>query len=70
MAKTFAEMFYLEEATPWQRLVRNLHLVKFIAWNIWMWATAGRRVRAAYRKSCVSGEPFYVDFLDPARRSE
>ena len=70
MAKTFAELYYLEEATPWRRLVRNLRLLKFIAWNIWMWATIGRKVRAAYRRSCAEGNPYYVDHLDPERRSQ
>lgn len=69
MAKTFAEMFYLEEATPWQRLGRNLRLARFIVWNIWMWATAGRRVRNAYRRACATGERFYIDYLDPERRA-
>ncbi len=65
---TFSELFYLEEATRWQRFKRDLRLIKFMINMLWRWATAGRKVRIAYRRAQANGGTLWLDDLDPFRR--
>lgn len=68
MPRTFAEQFFLEEATPAQRLGRDLRLALFLARTLWGWATVGRRVRRAWREACARGEPLYLEDLFPGMK--
>jgi len=65
---TFPELFYLKESTRWQRFKRDLRLIRFIIFMLWRWATAGRRVRKAYRQAQATGGTLWLDDLDPFKR--
>ena len=60
---TFGEQFYLEEATLWQRLTRNVRLMGYILKIVWLWTVVGARVRRAHRKAQQSDEIMTIDFL-------
>ena len=66
--KTFAQLFYLTDASIGQRIARDARLIKFLFRMFWRWATLGRKVRARYRRCLETGETFWLDDLDPARR--
>ena len=61
---TFAEQFYLTDATRWQRFKRDCRLLMWIASNFYMWFKT-IKVRKAYAESQKNGEPFYVDRFTP-----
>lgn len=65
---TFPEQFYLKESTRWQRFTRDLRLIQFMISMLWRWATAGRRIRKAYRQAQATGETLWLDDLDPYKR--
>ena len=63
--KTFAEQFYLEEATFSEKLRRDLRLVKWMWQFVMSWAKAAKIRREFQRCREESGEPFYVDRFTP-----
>ncbi len=65
---TFPELFYLKESTRWQRFKRDVRLIRFMISMLWRWATAGRRVRKAYRHAQATGGTLWLDDLDPFKR--
>jgi hypothetical protein len=68
--QSFAEQFYLEDASLLQRFRRDMKLLLFLFKTGWMWATGGNKMREEFHHSQESGEPFYVDRFDPANRQE
>ena len=58
--KTFAEQFYLEEATFMQRLQRDYRLLLWLLQNILTWFKS-RKVRAEFERCRENNETFYVD---------
>ena len=66
--QSFAEQFYLEDASIWQRINRDWRLFKLLLGTTWMWATKGKKMREEYRRCRETGKPFYVDRFDPANR--
>lgn len=58
--KTFAQQFYLEEASFFERLGRDLRLVKWLLMNIVMWFKS-RKIREEFESSRHTGNTFYVD---------
>ena len=68
--QSFAEQFYLEEASYLQRLKRDIKLLFFLFKTTWMWATGGRKMREEFDHCKETGEAFYVDRFDPANRKK
>ena len=68
--QSFADQFYLEDASFFQRLKRDIKLLLFLAKTTWMWATGGKKMREEFDHSRQTGEPFYVDRFDPAKKQE
>ena len=62
--KTFAEHYYLEEATFLERLKRDVRLLIFLFMNFVMWVKT-RKVRAEFKRCRENNEPFYVDKFAP-----
>ena len=62
--RTFGEQFFLEEASLFERLGRDLRLLRFFVMTFVMWWKA-RKIRAEFRRCRATGEPFYVDRLAP-----
>ncbi|MDZ4731528.1 MAG: hypothetical protein SH820_16480 [Xanthomonadales bacterium] len=58
--QTFAEQFYLEEASLLQRLGRDLRLLRWMAQTIRMWFKA-KPFRAEFEHCRAVNQPFYVD---------
>ncbi len=58
--KTFAEQFYLEEASFMQRRRRDYRLLLWLFQNIIIWIKS-RKVRAEFQRCRASNETFYVD---------
>jgi len=58
--RSFAEQFYLHEASLWQRLDRDWRLFRWMIQTIRMWWKA-RPVRAEFERCRANGLPFYVD---------
>jgi len=58
--QSFAEQFYLDEATLWKRLGRDLRLIRWMIQTICMWWKA-RPIRAEFERCRANGLPFYVD---------
>lgn len=60
---TFGEQFYLTTNNPVRRFVRNLSLLRYIAFLFWTWLILGGRVRRARRRAEQTGEKLYIDKL-------
>ena len=66
--RTFAQQFYLQEASWLQRLGRDLRLIKWLLMNILMWFKT-RGVREEFEQCRTTGKAFYVDrFAGPAEK--
>lgn len=52
---SFEERFYLENATPAQRLRRNVKLLWWIACSAWAYIWPGIKLRSTYRKAERNG---------------
>ena len=63
--KTFAEQFYLEEATFSEKLRRDLRLIRWMWQFVMNWAQAAKFRQEFQRSREESGEPFYVDRFTP-----
>ena len=66
--RSFADEFYLQDASFLTRLERDLRLIRFLVINTWMWAFAGKKMRQEFQQSQNNGEPFYVDRFDPTNK--
>ncbi len=62
--KTFSEQFCLEEATLFQRLGRDVRLLKFMFFTVIGWAKA-KKIREEFKSARENGEAFYVDRFAP-----
>lgn len=58
---SFEERFMLEDATIWQRTVRNIRLLRYLARLGWGWWRRGGAIRRAYRRAEARGETLWLD---------
>ncbi len=58
--QSFAQQFYLEDASLLCRASRNLRLLKWLLQSVLMWIRA-RQVRSEFEKCREDSQPFYVD---------
>lgn len=62
--KSFADQYYLDEATFLERLWRDIRLLWFLFMNVVMWVKT-RKVREEFRHCRENNQPFYVDRFTP-----
>ncbi len=68
--QSFAQQFYLHEASLLQRLGRDLRLLNWMLQTVRMWWKA-RSVRAEFERCRATNQPFYVDrFAGPAAATQ
>jgi hypothetical protein len=58
---SFEEEFYLENPSRWQALRRDFRLLLMLLSYAVMWLTRGVRVRRAYRRAQLTGEPLEIE---------
>ncbi|MFK7967321.1 MAG: hypothetical protein AB8C46_25455 [Burkholderiaceae bacterium] len=58
---TFDAQFVLTKGGRFERLRRDVRVLKFLGMTFLLWATKGRRVRRAYQQAKASGQPFVLE---------